>query len=105
MRIARCAAFFAPHAPTPTITPMTAAGRMNDTPPATNPGHPATLRPTNIVISVEFGPGMMFAAASMSRNSSRVTHPLRLTTRALLRFLPKPALRRFSWIDEALGAN
>src|SRR5215831_10832537 len=43
--------------------------------PATHrPGHPACTNPVLMAISVEVGPGMRFAAPSMSRNCWRVTH-------------------------------
>jgi hypothetical protein len=43
--------------------------------PATvSPIHPARAKPTLIASSVEVGPGIKFAAPTMSRNCCRVTH-------------------------------
>ena len=59
------------HANPPVIR---AAGRMKLAPATHSPAQPPRTNPTLIAISVDVGPGIRFAAPSMSRNCCRVTH-------------------------------
>ncbi len=56
------------------------AGTMKQTPASTSPPAPARRRPRWIASSVELGPGIMFDAATRSRNSCWLTQPRRVTT-------------------------
>src|SRR5471030_216802 len=58
---------------------MIAAGTMKQQPATIRPRHPRLRKPMWMAISVELGPGIKLAAASRSRNSSRVSHALRAT--------------------------
>src|SRR5256885_662093 len=64
---------------------MTAAGRIKQEPATSSPFHPATRWPMWIAISVEFGPGIRFAAPSRSRNSACVIQPRRRTISSSIR--------------------
>jgi hypothetical protein len=55
---------------------------MKLTPATPSPIQPARINPTLIAISVDVGPGIRFAAPSMSRNCWRVTHCRLLTISA-----------------------
>ena len=56
------------------------AGVMKQIPAAISPGIPARINPRWIAVSVEFGPGIKFTAARMSRKCCRSSHLRRDTS-------------------------